>query len=201
MRKTVKTCCAFFSILTIFLLQAGCKGQVMNAFDQVTNSLNNQNLLRQQTVDSLYRIAELIDPIIPLVHAQSVSYRNYIDSLENLLIKQAGGRKDRIGEIAKGDDIDIPTKLLFESGEGELLKERMIAMRVITANTITNDSTKAKVLALLTPNDYQKNSSWSKYCFYHVPVTAAVTILTKFKNDSYSAEELFLRDYIVNHPK
>lgn len=155
---------------------------------QITASDSLLKKSNQQILDQVES-----SPTADTVHRLVSDYCSYIDTLREKLIAKAGGI-DENGNIVRVDDIDISTQMLAEGNEGKLLYEKLLKMR---ANLIAiSPQNKAAIESLLTAeihtNSKDEPRDWLHLSFYHIPVTAAVTILSKYRSDALKAEEIVL---------
>lgn len=143
--------------------------------EEAYNNLNNSN------------------PALDSVHLLVKDYCNYIDSLKEKLVAEAGGR-DEEDNIVHRDDIDIATRRLAEGEEGKLLYQKLENLRAYLLSVSAENQAAIQSLLNTRVHNYpgEKPMDWQHASFYHVPVTAAVTILTKFRSDAIKAEQLVL---------
>ncbi|MFN8285283.1 MAG: hypothetical protein U0V74_00945 [Chitinophagales bacterium] len=157
---------------------------------QITAS---DSLLKANNQDILTSVAA--NPQADTVHRLVMDYCNYIDSLHEKLISKAGGI-DENGNIANMGDIDIATQLLAEGPEGKLLYQKLQTLR--TTLYRISPQNKPALESLLNSEIHTDNQEekldWLHLSFYHIPVTAAVTILSKFRSDALAAEKIVLKD-------
>ncbi len=164
----------------------------LDNFREIDRQLaTSDSLLNKSNKEILAKLNS--SPIADSAHRVVDDYCNYIDTLHQRLIDKAGGL-DENGDIVRKDDIDISTQMLAEGKEGKLLYQKLLKMRA-TLIAISPQNKKA-IESLLTAeihtNSKDEPRDWLHLSFYHIPVTAAVTILSKYRSDALKAEELVL---------
>lgn len=125
-------------------------------------------------------------------------YINYLTRLKEILISQGGGLDEATGIINDADNTTISTELFVTNHEADTLSNKMLALSNVMQSIASNDSAKRYITALLSTRSIDNN--WAKHTFEHVPLTATVTILSKFENDVYDAEQILLKDILNSQP-
>ncbi|MFN8294194.1 MAG: gliding motility protein GldM [Chitinophagales bacterium] len=185
------------------LLALNVSTEVLNAFRLVNDGLLNSNSSLKSKNDDIYegfqkKLEE--DPVkakewydkAQQVKKTADDLNKFIEDRKQELIKAAGGIVPETGEIEQRDNIDHATRMFVEENgkKGKELKAKI-------------DNARAELLKLSSPdlqipltteskgkkgaNELGVNA-WEFKTFNHVPVTAAVTILTKFQNDVTASE-------------
>lgn len=168
--------------------------QALDEFRKIDQQITaSDSLLKKSNQQILDQVES--SPTADTVHRLVNDYCSYIDTLREKLIAKAGGI-DENGNIVHLDDIDISTQMLAEGNEGKLLYEKLLKLR--STLIATSPQNRAAIESLLTAeihtNSKDEPRDWLHLSFYHVPVTAAVTILSKFRSDALKAEEIVLQD-------
>jgi len=180
------------------MLALNVSAEVLNAFKTVNDSLVESSKNADGSIESTltsFKTAieknpekqDLLDNAIK-AKAYSEELYKYVQGIKDDIIKEAGGIDPESNDIASRDDIDIATRLMVgeKDPQGPVLKSKII-------------DTKAKLEALLDPTLRQrvsitldatdgKDKSWEYKQFGEVPVTAAVTILSKIQSDVKNSE-------------
>ena len=215
------------------LLALNVSNEVLEAFKTVDKSINNSNTVIDKKNSQIYEQfkAELTDdqtkakaaiwaPKADKVHQFSVDVTSYVDGLKKQLKEKSGLHMEDGKEEFKEDDLDAPTRLFTEEGEGVKLYDKMTAF-------------KKQVLDVLNPNDFADNpllmadikktrenfekslpvnlavdpekikgnttgdekKDWAFVNFHMTPTIAAITILSKLENDAKNSEAQMV-DYL-----
>lgn len=177
---------------------------VLDAFRNLTNSLNVSTHNVQNGIDNTFsafeasKLKDEPDRARPIYERakQAAAYANdldgYITQLQNLMMEKGGGMDSKTGDVKKRDNTDISYRLMINQGRGKELKNKI-------------DDTRNKMLALVNPDDRQNMSvplnaddpakrggirhTWEETNFGDgVPLTAAITMLTKVRADLKNTE-------------
>ena len=165
-----------------------------------------------------FDLAKSIDPVLVTpnwkkaqeIKKQSVEICEYIDKLQKQLIAKTDGIDQTIADtiqmanINSKDNYDTPTNILIgasedgSAGASRELKNKLIAYKTKLTNYILPaDRTKTKVdINTDDPKHSENNENWEMYNFYHRPLVASMTILSKLKNDVKNSESLLV-DYLL----
>lgn len=191
------------------MLALNVSAEVLQAFFTMDESLGESNRLvegsNQQLVNAIGEQAEAYAQFRPYkekaAQAQVISkeFNDYMASLRELLLKEAGGPGEDGLPLRKADK-DIPTRLFLNEGRGEDLRKKVEETRQkLLALVDEEDARKQlseriplKISAL--PKDTDKKS-WEQFTFQQMPVAAVVPILTKFQNDARVAETALLNHF------
>lgn len=184
------------------LLALNVSNEVLNAFKIVNDGLKTSNESLVKKNDLIYeqfeKQSQTQEKAKPLyakaLQAKKISKDIYdqIEKYKQQLIQEAKGIDPETGEIVERDNIDKATKLFVEDGgkNGKDLYKKLVAAENEFKKLVTGD-----VILALNPDDVLKgkpkdvvSKGWEYATFNHVPVTAAVTILSKFQNDVISSE-------------
>lgn len=184
------------------ILALNVSSEVLDAFKNVNDGISTTNSSLQNKNTTIYddlNTEYKHDPVKAREayekskKARELSAKLYaqLEQYKKSLIEQAGGLDAETGKIKRDDDIDAPTRLFVENGgkQGQQLKQQI-------------ETTRAELLKLLPEEkraDVEKSLSltldapvagvtWEVAKFNHVPVVAAVTLLTKYQNDLLGAE-------------
>lgn len=187
------------------LLAMNVSKEVLNAFTLVNAGLqtSNRSLVDKNNIiyNQFAKQAETQEKAKPLyakaLEAKKIAKEIYddIEEYKKDLIQKAGGVVD--GEIVQRDNIDIGTHLFVENG-GKAGRE--LYSKLANARKQFMAVNKGVVIPL-NPDDVMKGKSkeltskgWEYATFNHVPVTAAVTILSKFQNDVIASEGIVIEN-------
>src|SRR5690606_14619090 len=193
------------------LLALNISSEILNAFKTINRSIerSNSSIDRQnreiyQSYDANMQNETLRERVAPyyakakIVKAESEKLNKFFEGWKEKIIAHVGGR-DEFGEIMKAGDIDAATKLLVEENGGDEIKAKILAARKLMLSQL-NPATLAQFSAQLplridTPmrNDNNLDRDWARGNFYNIPVTAAVTMFSKFQNDTKNSEAMIIK--------
>ncbi len=191
-------------LVFISMLALNVSVEVLNGFDIVEDSLNEssatmqeRNLLVMDELESYNRqnpekAGEWYNMGLN-VKAMSDSLVNYIENLKISMVKRADGKDGDVHNIKNKDNLDAAsiTMLAPVNGEGPKLKESINRYRETVTQYITDPKRREiieKNLSTETPERASLNKNWEEYLFENMPISAAVTILSKMQNDVRSSE-------------
>jgi len=203
------------------LLALNVSKDILDAFVVVNNGLEKTNLNFTDRNFNLYAqfdVAKQVDPlrITPYwnmaqeVKKYSMELTEYIDLLQkDLVVKTDGVEKSvadtlKIENIKSKDNYDIPTNIMIgdsedgSKGESSKLKKMLFDYKTKLTSFILPEDRKTMVVDINVDNpiNSENNENWEMYNFYHRPLVASITILSKLKNDVKNAES-FVVDYLL----
>ena len=125
------------------------------------------------------------------VKQKSDSLFSYIQDFKYGIVKIADGKKadPQVREIEARDNLDAAGEYALIKGNGKILKRRIDEYRDYLITLSANDPKKQQVYeAVFATNKAAGNQSWEESIFQMMPVSAVVTILTKYQSDVRAAE-------------
>ena len=116
----------------------------------------------------------------------------YIEGFKTEMTEKAGGIDPESGDLVNNKDLDISAEIMITGGKGIELKKKILDTRAKLFALIDPRDQKTFVLGL-NPEDPKAAGehglqTWESEQFEGVPVTAAITLLSKFQNDVQNAE-------------
>jgi len=191
-------------LVLLGLVALNVSDSILEAFKNLTDSLNTSTLNVQSGVDATYASFEATKLKDEPVRAKPIydrakkasSYTDelntYVASLKKLFETEGGGYNETTGDISKRDNLDISPRLMINQKRATALKNKI------------ND-TRKKLLALLDAKERQGinfslqavdppdragvNRTWEQSNFGDgIPLTAAITALAKIQADTKNAE-------------
>ena len=184
------------------ILALNVSSEVLDAFKTVNDGIStsngslkskNQNIyteLGQQYKNDSIRAKMAYEKSLQ-VKAVSAKLYTLLEQYKSEMITEAGGIDAETGKIKRDDDINVPTRMFVEDGgkKGKELKKQIEAARAELLQLVpeTDRAEVDKSLSLKTDMPAGANS-WEFAKFNHVPVVAAVTLLSKYQNDLLGAE-------------
>ncbi len=190
------------------MLALNVSNEVLNAFKLVNDGLENTTSnfgQKNQLTLQAFQAAMENNPTktkpyfdkAKLANQYSAELDKYISEIKDAMVKEAGGRNEKEGnDIVDRQNLDISAEMMVLKGEGDKLKSKIL-------------ETRKKLIGLADPKDqasinFSLNAvdppagrdglarSWASNQFEGVPVTAAVTLLSKIQTDTKNAESEML---------
>ncbi len=203
------------------LLALNVSKDILDAFIVVNKGLETTNVNftdRNEELYSLFNLAKSVDPVRVTPNwkmAQDVKKRSaelseYISKLQTQLIAKTDGVAENIADtmqmanISSKDNYDTPTNILIgnsedgSAGASRELKNKLNDFRSKLTDYILPADRKKVSVGINTddPEHSEENENWELYNFYHRPLVASLTILSKLKNDVKNAEAITV-DYLL----
>ncbi len=124
----------------------------------------------------------------------------YVGDLKELLIKNAGGRKDGKpdGEIVDAPNMEKHANYLIVQGKGKELREKINKWRVDMLAALPESSRGNVKSDLITEVTKGSTQTWESELFEHSPMAAVATLLTKIENDIKNTEAQVLDELNKN---
>lgn len=196
------------------LLALNVSKEILNSFIVVNTGLENTNLISGKKTENLYMEFDFqkgLDPVRvqPLwAKAQEAKKATqelygYIEDLKKRLIRETEGIEKSIADtlqlanVSSKDNYDIPTHIMIgESEDGSKgvareLKEKLNAYKEKLLSLVDKDVRTSLQLPINTADPVSKDgaiSNWETHNFYHSPLAASVTILSKLQTDVKNSE-------------
>lgn len=188
------------------MLALNVSAEILNAFKVVNNSIKKSNdALASQTNSVTQDIAAkaaanetkekalIWKPIADKVSGYSKETFDYIETLKDLLKREAGYNPENGDSTYKIDNLDAGIRLMGTKGKGAELYQKLVDYK---KNVLDVDTAIAKEFASKLPLNLDKpqseagntNLSWSDAYFHMTPAIAVLTILGKFQNDIKNSE-------------
>ena len=130
---------------------------------------------------------------------------NHIDSLKQLIVKEADGSDGDVTNILNRDNLEAASYVMLSGTHprGEKLRDKIEGYRTYIASLMPDTLKRSTIeKALSTDPVLRKGTlgkqSWAESKFDNQPVVAAVTLLTKLQNDVKYAEGEALSTLLAN---
>lgn len=126
------------------------------------------------------------------------------DSLKMAIAREADGPSADVQHIRNREDLDAAAKVMLTmgSGKGAMLRDAIVRYREYALSLIPDATQQRDIQASLstTPSAdaIAVGKNWQEYMFDHVPVAAAITMLSKLQNDVRHAESEVLHRLMAN---
>lgn len=196
------------------LLALNVSKDILKSFVVVNNGLENTEKTFNKDVGQLYAQFDekkTIDPLRVMenwkkaqqARKMTAELNLYIKDLQKRLIRETEGFKHKeedtihLAYVESKDNFDTPTHILIgesedgSAGEARVLKTKLIAFKRDMLALLPEADRKQMNLTIETddPKGEEEDSrTWEMNNFYHSPLAASVTILSKFQTDIKSAE-------------
>lgn len=203
------------------LLALNVSKDILDAFIVVNRGLENTNqnfTSRNEKLYAEFDLAKSVDPVKVTpswklaqdIRIKSASLTDYIDKLQKELVAKTDKVEQDVADtlsmanINSKDNYDTPTNILIgesedgSTGVSHILKNKLIEFKALLTNCVQPKDRKNIKLDIDTdnPTNAKENENWEIFHFYHRPIVASLTILSKIKNDIKNAESLVV-DYLL----
>jgi gliding motility-associated protein GldM len=195
------------------LLALNVSKEILDAFVTINAGLENTGQGFDQDLAALYARFDEKKSVDPLrvtanwekaqeAKRMSKEVNQYIDLLKKRLIRETEGFANHEEDTARlmyvngKDNYDVPTDIMIgqsedgSSGEARILKTKLTEYKASLLALLPENTAKQLHLPIDTqdPQDGGETRTWEMRNFYHSPLAASVTILSKIQDDVKSAE-------------
>jgi gliding motility-associated protein GldM len=123
-----------------------------------------------------------------LVNQASDSLHNYIQELKVQIVQIADGKNGLVDNIQNKEDLEAASRIMLAplNGQGKVLREAIDAYRASMVEKVPLSKQKIieESLSTAPPSKAGINSpTWEEGLFENMPVSAAITLLTKLQSD------------------
>jgi len=205
------------------MLALNVSSEILNGFTMVDNSLHTTIQSAENRNKDLYsdfkslsdknpaKVKEWLDRAL-IVKVNSDELFNYIEEFKKQLVKKTDKDKANdsayVKQIQAKDNLDIPSQYGLKEGNAKILKQKIEKYKNFLVVLSVNNPSKQKMYKdIFATNKGKEGKSWEDVTFEMMPVSAVVTILTKYQSDVRAAEaeivqylkaQTDLTDYRVN---
>lgn len=194
-------------LVLIALLALNVSSEILNGFKLVDDSLHTstlsideQNHLLYQEFNAMYaqnpqKVGEWLDKA-NLVKKEADALFAYIHNFKINLLKLADKEKaDTIHarEIQKREDLNVASFYALTEGHGKDLKEKIEHFRDLMRSIAGENLGEREVFSDVFQTDKVNNKSWEIATFENMPVSAVITILSKYQNDIRNTESKMIQ--------
>ena len=180
------------------MLALNVSSEILNGFGLVDDSLRNTIASSDVRNNDMYKDFDLMYEKNPAkvkewldkakeVQSKSNDLYDYIKEFKYEILKLSDGKnadKDGVNIINK-ENLDAPSEYALTRGNGKILREKIDSYRnFLIANSEGNEA-KQKMYQTMFETGGRK---WEIKLFEFMPVSAAITILTKYQSDIRTAE-------------
>ncbi|MDR0699805.1 MAG: gliding motility protein GldM [Tannerella sp.] len=202
-------------LVFIAMMALNVSSEVLDGFELVENSLRvsteNSTRRNEQVKDHLDRayeanaakVGEWYNKGVD-VKKQSDGLFDYINELKLRIVQEADGEEGNINDVRQKDNLEAASRVMLAPvvGEGKKLKERLASYCDNMSELVGDTSKRAMFKSLLSTEVPKKAGiipgSWEVALFENMPVSAAITLLTKMQNDIRYVEGEVLSTLITN---
>ncbi|HQB28618.1 MAG TPA: gliding motility protein GldM [Paludibacter sp.] len=189
-------------LVLIALLALNVSSEILNGFKMVDDSLHTstlsideQNRRLYQEFHAMYaenpqKVGEWLDKA-KIVQREADELFNYIHQFKVDILKLAD--KDiadtiEARNIHKREDLNVPSYYALHEGNGTKLKEKIEHFRDLMISLVNGNHGDHEVFQNVFYTGNINNKSWEIATFDNMPVSAVITILTKYQNDVRNTE-------------
>ena len=189
-------------LVLIALLALNVSSEILNGFTLVDDSLHTstlsideQNRRLYQEFHAMYaenpqKVGEWLEKA-KIVQREADELFNYIHQFKVDILKLADKEKaDTIAarKIYKREDLNVPSHYALNEGNGTKLKEKIEHFRDLMISLVNGNHGDHEVFQDVFYTGNINNKSWEIATFDNMPVSAVITILTKYQNDVRNTE-------------
>ncbi|MGL4293696.1 MAG: gliding motility protein GldM [Bacteroidales bacterium] len=191
-------------IVFLAMLAMNVSSDVLNGFKQVEDSLAKSNEGARSRNEKLFDEFKQLHESNPekariwyagaqVVRAKTDSLYDYISDLKQQIVRYADGKDADVDNIRRRDNLEATNFIMLSpaKAEGKNLYQAIGAYReTLLALIPANDRAAIDGYLSTDVNDnaLSAGKSWQSAMFENIPVSAAVTILTKLQGDIRNAE-------------
>lgn len=191
-------------LVLLGLVALNVSDSILDAFKNLTNSLNASTENVQSGVDATYASFEATklkdEPVrarpiydkAKLASSYTKELEAYVAELKKLFEQEGGGMNKETGDISKRDNLDISSRLMINEKRATVLKEKINGTRSKLLSLLDakeRESVNFSLEAKDQPSTSGINKSWEQANFGDgIPLTAAITALAKIQADLKNAE-------------
>jgi gliding motility-associated protein GldM len=204
---------AMMYLVLTAILALNVSKEVLDAFVTVNNGLENTARSFDKDIAQLYSKFDEKKSIDPMrvqamwIKAQEAKKMSaeigiYIEGMKKMLIRETEGYKNkeedtvRLEFVENKEQYDIPTNILCgasedgSDGQARVLRKKLDTYREAMLNLLPPAEKAAMHLSIESkdPTDGGELRTWEMKTFYHTPLAADITILSKIQDDVKAAE-------------
>jgi len=202
-------------VVLMAMLALNVSTEVLEGFSVVEESLNRTtnnssrenealyNSLSEQFKSNPEKVQAWFDNATS-VKRSSDSLYNFVQSLKNAIVRQADGPKGDVHNIENKDNLEAASIIMLApgTGKGKQLYQQINRYRDKMLTYITDEQQRSMIMSHLstTPSKRAKGmgKNWQEYMFEDMPVSAAITLLSKLQSDVRYAEGEVLHTLVSN---
>jgi gliding motility-associated protein GldM len=186
------------------MLALNVSSEILNGFTMVDDSLHTTIQSAEMRNNALYadfqdlsdknpaKVREWLDKAL-VVKKKSDDLFSYIEDFKVQLVRMTD-KKDAndsayVKDIKGKDNLDKPSEYGLVKGNGKILKQKIEEYRNFLMELSTSNPSKQKMYQdIFNTANSKTGKSWEIVVFESMPVSAVVTVLTKYQSDVRAAE-------------
>jgi len=186
------------------MLALNVSSEILNGFSMLDTSLhknieslNSRNSGLYSSFDAAYeknpaKVGEWLKKA-KLVKDKSDNLYKFIENFKVTIVRMADGKKANdsayVNQIQGKDNLDKASQYGIKENHGEDLKRKIDEYRQFLADVSNNNPEKLKLYKTIFSTEKTKSGkSWTESMFEGMPLSAVVTVLTKYQNDIRTSE-------------
>ena len=186
------------------MLALNVSSEILNGFTMVDNSLHTTIKSAESRNKSLYsdfenlyhnnptKVKEWLDKALT-VKTNSDELFNYLENFKVTLVKMTDKNNAKNGayvdSIIAKDNLDIPSQYGLKEGNGKILQQKIEKYKnFLVTLSIGNPQKQNMYKEIFATKGGKEGKKWEDVTFEMMPVSAVVTILTKYQSDVRAAE-------------
>lgn len=186
------------------MLALNVSSEILNGFTLVDNSLHTTIQSAESRNKDLYadfkslsdknptKVKEWLDRAL-IVKVNSDELYKYLEDFKIALVKKtdknAANDSAYVKQIQGKDNLDAPSQYGLKDGNATILKQKIQKFKNFLVVLSANNPAKQKMYSdIFATNKGKEGKSWEESTFEMMPVSAVVTILTKYQSDVRAAE-------------
>lgn len=202
-------------VVLMAMLALNVSTEVLEGFSVVEESLNRTTENSSRENVSIYRqlseqfksnpekVQVWFDKATT-VKRMSDSLYDFVQQLKENIVREADGPGGNVLDIKHKDDLEAASHVMLApgTGKGRMLYERVNHYREQILKMITDEHQRKMIESNLTTQPSRRakamGKNWQEYMFENMPVSAAVTMLSKLQSDVRYAEGEVLHALVAN---
>jgi len=182
------------------LLAMNVSAEILKAFETVNEgmykSIDLINLKNDMTMKQLNKLYSTTPGAVKVFLDKAIETNKIAEDLNKLIegikdeiIKEGKGINPETGQVADQANLEIPTRVLVEEGNGDKIEQEVGKAREKFINVVKGiqgldvDKFTKGSITLKIEKKNKDSRSWAAYTFHMVPNIAAITLLTKIQTD------------------
>lgn len=193
-------------IVLTAILALNVSAEILNAFVNMDHSIRESNQIIGKANEVLlksireqaaaYPQYQPYEVIATEAQQYTTKFYDFVEAMKNNLIEASGGYDEKEHLVGKKNK-DITTLIFVKEGQGNVLRDSVLAMRSRLLNLVEEPVERAKLERNipLKIQDIPANSDkkdWADFTFRQMPVAAVLPMLSKFQIDARIAETTLL---------
>lgn len=174
------------------LLAMNVSKEILNAFQVVNRSIDKSNLLIDDKNTKVLKLIKAEEKNEPEKVAELLGIASQVQAKSEDIIKFIDDQIAALNKASdKDDDLDVAAHRMVEQKKGQELLSKLTNYKTDVEKMMTKYPVEVPLDLAIPKTEHEENAKkWETAYFGGVPKIAAITILSKFKNDIKSAEAI-----------